>query len=158
MIPKINRVLYTTDLSGNSPYVFRYAVNTAEKHDAEIIILHVVEEVPSSILAYSPALDRILRNQKEGVVNELNHRLDEFCESELRERPECMKRIKRTKVVEGYPAEVILRVADEEKCDIIIMGTHGKGIISQTFLGSVAERVLRRTRKPVFVIPLPPDK
>ena len=69
-----------------------------------------------------------------------------------------MKRIKRTKVVEGYPAEVILSVADEEKCDIIIMGTHGKGVISHTFLGSVAERVLRRTRKPVFVIPLPPDR
>jgi len=35
------------------------------------------------------------------------------------------------------------------------MGTHGKGIISHTFLGSVAERVLRRIRKPVFIIPLP---
>jgi nucleotide-binding universal stress UspA family protein len=68
-----------------------------------------------------------------------------------------MKRIKRTRVEEGYPAEVILRIADEENCDVIIMGTHGKGIITQTFLGSVAERVLRRTRKPVFVIPLPPD-
>jgi len=38
---------------------------------------------------------------------------------------------------------------------VIIMGTHGKGIIRHTFLGSVAERVLRRVRKPVFIIPLP---
>jgi len=35
------------------------------------------------------------------------------------------------------------------------MGTHGKGWITYTFLGSVAERVLRRSRKPVFIIPLP---
>jgi nucleotide-binding universal stress UspA family protein len=35
------------------------------------------------------------------------------------------------------------------------MGTHSKGVIANTFLGSVAKRVLRRTRKPVFVIPLP---
>jgi nucleotide-binding universal stress UspA family protein len=35
------------------------------------------------------------------------------------------------------------------------MGTHGKGVLSQTFLGSVTKRVLRRTRKPVFIIPLP---
>jgi nucleotide-binding universal stress UspA family protein len=35
------------------------------------------------------------------------------------------------------------------------MGTHGKGVIQNTFLGSTSRRVLRRTRKPVFVIPLP---
>lgn len=40
-------------------------------------------------------------------------------------------------------------------CDAIIMGTHGKGIISHTFFGNTAKRVLRRTRKPVFIIPLP---
>ena len=155
MIPKIKRVLYTTDLSENSAYAFRYAMNTAEQHDAEMVVLHVIEEIPASVRAYM--FDRDLTGLKKEAMDELNRRLDQFCESELRERPECMKRIKRTKVVEGYPAEVILRVADEEKCDIIIMGTHGKGVISQTFLGSVAERVLRRTRKPVFVIPLPPD-
>jgi len=153
MIPKIKRVLYTTDLSENSAYAFRYAMNTAEKHDAEMIVLHVIEEIPSSVRAYM--FDRDLTGLKKEAMDELNHRLDEFCESELRERPECMKRIKRTKVIEGYPAEVILNVADEENCDVIIMGTHGKGFITQTFLGSVAERVLRRTRKPVFVIPLP---
>lgn len=156
MIPKIKRVLYTTDLSENSAYAFRYAMNTTEKHDAEMIVLYVIEEIPASVRAYM--FDRDLTGLKKEAMDELNHRLDEFCQSELRERPECMKRIKRTKVVEGYPAEVILRVADEEKCDIIIMGTHGKGVISHTFLGSVAERVLRRTRKPVFVIPLPPDR
>jgi len=155
MIPKIKRVLYTTDLSENSAYAFRYAVNTAEKHDAEIITLHVIEAIPPAVRAYS--IERDIKLFRTNALDELSRRLDEFCESELRERPECMKRIKRTKVEEGYPAEVILRVADEENCDIIIMGTHGKGIITQTFLGSVAERVLRRTRKPVFIIPLPPD-
>jgi nucleotide-binding universal stress UspA family protein len=46
-------------------------------------------------------------------------------------------------------------MADELNCDVIIMGTHAKGIIANTFLGSTAKRVLRRTRKPVFIIPLP---
>jgi nucleotide-binding universal stress UspA family protein len=58
---------------------------------------------------------------------------------------------------EGYPAEIILKKADELDCDVIVMGSHGKGIISQTFLGSVSKRVLRRTRKPVFIIPLPKE-
>ena len=58
-------------------------------------------------------------------------------------------------VCEGFPAEEILKKADEFNCDAIVMGTHGKGIIANTFLGSTAKRVLRRTRKPVFIIPLP---
>ena len=68
---------------------------------------------------------------------------------------QCIKKVVSLEVVEGYPAEVILKKVDEWDCDIIIMGTHGKGVISNIFLGSVAARVLRRVRKPVFVIPLP---
>ena len=55
----------------------------------------------------------------------------------------------------GFPAEKILSKADELNCDAITMGTHSKGIIANTFLGSTAKRVLRRTRKPVLIIPLP---
>jgi nucleotide-binding universal stress UspA family protein len=58
-------------------------------------------------------------------------------------------------ICEGYPAEAILQKANELDCDEIVMGTHGKGILANTFLGSVTKRVLRRTRKPVFIIPLP---
>ena len=43
MIPEIKRILYATDLSDNSAYAFRYAMNSAIKHDAGIIILHVFE-------------------------------------------------------------------------------------------------------------------
>ncbi|MEE4605886.1 MAG: universal stress protein [Desulfobacteraceae bacterium] len=43
MIPNINKILYATDLSDNSAYAFRYAINSALKHDAGVIILHVFE-------------------------------------------------------------------------------------------------------------------
>ncbi len=55
----------------------------------------------------------------------------------------------------GHPVEEILNVADEEACDIIILGSHGKGFMKQTFLGSVSHAVLERSRKPVLIIPLP---
>jgi len=58
-------------------------------------------------------------------------------------------------ICEGFPAEEILSKAEELNCDAIIMGTHSKEIIGNTFLGSTAKRVLRRTRKPVYIIPLP---
>ena len=48
MIPQIKRILYATDLSDNSAYVFRYAIDTAKKYDAGIIILHVLEQLSTT--------------------------------------------------------------------------------------------------------------
>jgi nucleotide-binding universal stress UspA family protein len=55
----------------------------------------------------------------------------------------------------GDPVEEILKSADEEKYDVIILGIHEKGSLTQTFLGSVCDAVLHRIRKPIFIIPLP---
>jgi nucleotide-binding universal stress UspA family protein len=56
------------------------------------------------------------------------------------------------------PVEEILKVADEEKCDAIVLGSHGKGFLKQAFLGSVSSAVLHRSKKPVFIIPIPTEK
>ena len=45
MIPQIKRILYTTDLSPNSGYLLRYALNSAKKHEAKLVVLHVFEEL-----------------------------------------------------------------------------------------------------------------
>ena len=157
MIPKIKKILYTTDLSPNSDYAFRYAINSAKKHDANIIILHVLEEISETKLTMlsSDLVGAQRRKISEKVMDEIKDRLKLFCEKELKNDPDCAKRVESIEVLEGYPAEVILGKADELNCDMIVMGNHGKGIISQTFLGSVTKRVLRRARRPVFIIPLP---
>jgi nucleotide-binding universal stress UspA family protein len=67
----------------------------------------------------------------------------------------CAELVAKVVVREGHPVEEILSVADEEGCDLIVLGNHGKGFLKQTFLGSVSRGVLDRTRKPVFIIPLP---
>jgi nucleotide-binding universal stress UspA family protein len=54
--------------------------------------------------------------------------------------------------------EEILNTADEKECDMIVLGTHGKGWLKQAFLGSVARSVLERTRRPAFLVPLPSEK
>ena len=161
MIPKIQKILYATDLSENSAYAFRYAVNSAKKHDATIIILHVIEQmspfVRSLVDTYIDEEERKkLHDEKMTyAMDRIRNRLQIFCDRELKDDPECVDKIESIEVVEGYPADEILKKADELNCDAIIMGTHGKGFISHAFLGSVAERVLHRARKPVFIIPLP---
>lgn len=160
-MPEIKKILYTTDLSDNSTYVFRYAMNFAKKHDAKIIILHVLEELPSSAHAM---MQHYFDEEQQKKFSEKNiaytmdrieKRLKIFCDRELKDDPESMNRIESIKICKGYPASEILKKVDELECDAILMGTHGKGIIRDTYLGSMTKKVLRRVRKPVFIIPLP---
>ena len=150
MIPTIKKILYATDLSANSAYAFRYAINSAKKHNASIIILHVLEKIPPFART-----KEILDERVTDTVDRITKRLQIFCDRELKDDPEWVDKVESIEVCEGYPAEKILNKADELDCDVIIMGNHGKGTTSHTFLGSVAKRVLRRVRKPVFIIPLP---
>jgi nucleotide-binding universal stress UspA family protein len=153
MIPEIKKIIYTTDLSPNSAYAFRYAINSAKKHDATIIILHVVEEIAPFF--QEERLKTISEKKITEAMDRIRNQLKIFCDRELKDDPECADRVVSIEVCQGYPPEEILKKADELNCDVIVMGTHGKGVIRHSFLGSAAQKVLRRVRKPVFIIPLP---
>ena len=161
MIPKIQRILYATDLSPNSAYAFRYAINSAIKHDAKIIILHVFESPSPAVRAQmrfyldDEQRKKIFDDRVSYALDRIKKRLIAFSEKELKDYPKAEERVESIQVCEGFPADTILEKVNELECDAIVMGTHGKGIVANTFLGSVTKRVLRRTRKPVFIIPLP---
>ncbi len=53
---------------------------------------------------------------------------------------------------EGIPAAEILRVAQETKCDLIVMGTHGRTGMAHLLMGSVAEQVVRKALCPVMIV------
>ena len=83
--------------------------------------------------------------------------LDKFCE-DAREGQEVAGFVKDEVVVErGNPDEQILAQAEARNCDLIVMGTHGHGALADAMMGSTAQRVLRRSRKPVLVIRLPEE-
>ena len=152
-MPEIKKILYATDLSPNSAYAFRYAINSAKKHDADIIILHVVQE--RAPFFEEERLKMISEEKVAEAIDQIKERLQILSDKERKEDPQIADRVVSIEVCEGYPPEEILRKADELSCDVIVMGTHGKGIIRHSFLGSTAQKVLRRVRKPVFIIPLP---
>ena len=166
MIPQIKKILYATDLSKNSTYAFHYAIDLARKHDAKIIILHCIEPVsPSHILVEGitedlfKLLQKNKEREKEQDTAEIKKLLQQFCQNiESQIGPPCVDLISEIIVKEGHPAEEILNTADTKGCDVIVLGTHGKGWLKHAFLGSVASSVLERTRKPVFIIPLPSEK
>ncbi len=164
MTPDIKRILYATDLSDNSAYAFGYALNLAKKYDAEITILHVIYMmmgVSGNVVGFyfnEKELEENMQKRVTHVTEEINERLKVFVDEKVADHPESADKVVSIEVCQGYPADEILKKADELHCDLIVMGTHGKGIVGQAFFGSVAKRVLRRVRKPVFIIPLPEER
>ncbi len=164
MIPQIKKILYATDLSKNSAYAYRYAMSMAEKYGAEVAILHVIEPIPPMVKHYVKGfVDEIhweekIKYEQEMVAEGIKKRLGEFCKRESQDAPQCLASVSAILVRPGHPVEEILKAADEKQCDMILLGTHGKGFLKHTFLGSVARSVLDRARKPVFIIPLPHDE
>jgi len=165
MIPQINKILYATDLSKNSAYAFFYAVDMAKRHNARIVILHSVEPIRriyddsgGASSRIEQVLERAKKQEQEVDFEEIKERLQEFCKrTETQIGSPCVELVSKILVPLGHPVEEILKSADEEGCDVIVLGTHGKGFLRQTFLGSVAGSVLERTRKPVFIISLPSE-
>ncbi len=165
MIPQMKKILYATDLSKNSSFAFYYAADMAKKHGAKIVILHCIATIPPSVYYEGGIVEaeKFLRQAKEQEkaenIAEIKKRLQEFCQKvESQIGPPCIDLVSAIVVKEGYAVEEILNTADAEECDVIVLGTHGKGLLRQAFLGSVARSVLERARKPVFIIPLPSEQ
>jgi nucleotide-binding universal stress UspA family protein len=164
MGPQIKKILYATDLTKNASYAFYFAVDMAQKHGAKIVILHCIGAIPPSVYYEGGIVDggqflkKAKDQEKADDVAEIRKRLQEFCQKvESRIGAPCIDLVSDVVVKEGYAVEEILNTADTEGCDVIVLGTHGKGLLRQAFLGSVARSVLERTRKPVFIVPLPAE-
>ena len=161
MEPEIKRILYATDLSPNSAYAMRFASKIARQNDARIIILHVIERLSATAYALLSSYldeDQMKARTQEQVqyqMERIRKRLDVLCEKECRYDPGLVKRVERIEIREGYPADEILKEANTANANMIVMGTHGKGALENTFVGSVAQKVMRRSRRPIFVVPLP---
>lgn len=156
----VKNLLYSTDLSPNSHIAFGYAAYLAKLTGADIHILHVLERLSDdaafAIQAYvqddrkrHDMLDlRIARARKV-----LQEKQDAFWAEQSDEDKKLKDRIKSVRVCESYPAEEILKTAKKHGCDLIVMGSHERGM-SHTFLGSVAKSVLRRAPVPTLIVPL----
>ena len=161
MIPEIKKILYTTDLSENSRYAFSYAVSLANRYGAGITILHVLEE--TSATAESLVLNIIgeekwkalVEQNKQQVIDTLKKRIEKFCNDVSAELPSCPFITDEIIVRMGIPVDEILIQCEKTTPDLVIMGTHGHGIVSNAMIGSTSRRVLRRCKKPVLIIRLP---
>lgn len=163
MLPEFRHLLYCTDLAHNATYAFSYAASLAKLTGADIHILHVAEALSEdarfAIETYVLDADKrhkILEERLERLRARLMERQEKFWSALSEEDRKARDQIKSIDVCESYPAEEILKRAKGYDCDLIVMGGHEKGF-SHTFLGSVAKSVLRRSRIPALIVPLPEE-
>ncbi len=159
MKPYITHILFATDLSQNSTYALRHAASLASTTGAKLHVLHVAEPLSDDALITmrmfmqdTSARNEIMKTRHAHSKAILTERQKKFWAALPEEDRHIQKLVESIEVIDGYPAEAILRRADELKCDLIVLGAHDHGF-SQTFLGTVAKRVLRRAAIPTLIVP-----
>ncbi len=163
IMPEVRKILYATDLSGNAGFAFAYAMSLANKYNAGITVLYVLEDRQSyadtvAVTALgSQKWHEVRKANEANVIRMLKERLQNFCSEASAEVPECPFLTDDIIVKIGDPAEVILKEVDNKGYDLVVMGAHGHGILADAMIGSVSRRVVRRCKKPVLVIRLPAE-
>ena len=161
MLPAIKTILYATGLSDGAPYVFRYALSLARKHEAKIIVIHAVE--PLSAFGQS-LVEQYISHQdseemhskaRQTVKAQIEERIKQLCARECNGTPGCGNPVETIHVVEGYPAQVILQAARDCGADIIVMGAQRHTLVGEVMLGSNTRKVLQQAEQPVFVVRVP---
>jgi universal stress protein A len=129
----LNRILYCADFSGNSERALNYAISATAEYDAELTLLHVLEDVPS------PA-------RTAEAVAAATERLDKLIP------PEARKTLKiKTEVRIGKPYRQIIQLALEAQIDMVAMGVRGHGALDLAVFGSTTYRVIQLGPCPVLV-------
>jgi universal stress protein A len=145
-MPTIRRILVPTDFGDCSTPALRFAVDLAEKFGAELVLLHVVQDLalamPDAVMPTplpSPDLGQLIEAGKSGLAN-------------LIERENLARFSPRTEVRVGSPVAEIVAAAGDLKADLLCVGTHGRTGLAHLLLGSQAERIIREAPCPVLTV------
>ena len=147
MTRTISRILVATDFSAASDLAIDYARALATQFGASVHLVHVVEDPfvtgtlhPEVYIASIPGMRATLIDDAAARVARLKPIFDAHGVSVTSE------------VMVGTPASAICDAAVGRRCDLIVMGTHGRSGMAHLLLGSVAEKVIRQASCPVLTL------
>ncbi len=143
-------ILVPTDGSKTSEVAVDNAIDIAEKYGATVHSLYVVDVDATSYGLGTEQVDRIRQGHLDEMpeVKEDAEDATDYIASAAEEREINHKEQIRV----GEPARAIRQFVEENDIDLVVMGSHGRSGLSRVILGSVAEKVLRRTHLPVLIV------
>ena len=148
---QFSKILVPTDFSESARYALPYAVDLAQKYDASLYILHVVEPIVAPVDfawgTYSyPDIEKQLSGYvKESLAKIINEQVPDDITVESTN-------------LNGKPWREIVSFARDEGMDLIVMATHGLSGLSHALYGSTAEKVVRKAPCQVMIIRHPDVK
>jgi len=135
------KIILATDGSPHAEEALKYARDLALRDDAQVIVVHAVPPTPAYL--GEPGRQQFIScsvAEGEQVANHAAEKLRKAGADVIIE------------VLEGPPADAILRVSDVRQCDLIVMGSRGHGELTSLLLGSVSHRVLAHAHVPVMIV------
>jgi len=142
----LKHVLVPTDFSETSDIALKYGKAFAAAFGATLHVVHVIEEPygqPWAVEAYGFSLAAL----QDEWIKEAKARMEKILSDEERTSLKAV-----TTTVLGHPVMEVLRYAKDNNIDLIVMGTHGRGPLGKVVMGSVAERLVRKSPCPVLTV------
>lgn len=141
---QFKKILVPTDFSKGSLHALGYACELAKKFGAELHLLHVMQD---TIIADFEGPYMVAANIIEEMQEEARKQIEALPDPGL-----CAGTGVTRVVIVGAPFLEILRYAKDNSIDLIVMGTHGRGAVAHVLMGSVAEKVVRKSSCPVLTV------
>ena len=163
MLPNIQKILYATDLSNNSRRAFGYAAGLAARYQAQMVVLHVVEPInPNTYMQISSMMGEtewinLQMERDNSLIEEIKSRLKRFCLELQTDVNHFQLSDDQILVRKGLPVEEINGLALTENVDLIVVGTHGYGLVKDALMGGTVRRLVRQSARPVLVVPNPEE-
>jgi nucleotide-binding universal stress UspA family protein len=145
---QLKKIVFCTDFSENANGAFELAFDVAQKYGARLLLVHVVPPLvfPSPVMeefiseqANYQFIEQVIQRSMEQIESTYVSRMGDYGNYQIQ-------------VLSGHPASEILNFIEQEKVDLVVMGTHGFTGLAHFFLGSTAEKVVRRAGCSVLTV------
>ncbi len=141
------KLLVAVDFSDPTEMILKVTRRFAKSLDASVWVVHAAEPEPAFI-GYDVGAE-VVRGQVAKELRDEHRKLQEYAD-QLREAGVEAKAM----LVQGPTVESILEMADKQESDLIVVGSHGRGMVAQVVMGSVSKGLIRARQCPVTVVPV----
>jgi nucleotide-binding universal stress UspA family protein len=146
---KIKKIMVAVDFSDYSPQVVDYSVRLAQDLTAELIFVNVINkrdiDMVKQVAVYTDQIS--VESYVDGLRRDRTQEMQKLLEEK-----NCTRIPNRLLIKTGTPFEELVRTAEEEKVDLVVMGTKGRGNIAGILFGSQAEKMFRHCPVPLLSI------
>ena len=150
----MKRIVAALDFSDSTPGVLETACGLAKAYGAELLLLHVLEPEPTyTAYGFTPDEFPAIHTFQEEARKRAKLKLEEVAAGV----PEGLPSVS-SELGESSPLQVLIDHIKEREADLVVLGSHGHGVVASLLIGSVAEGMVRKALIPTMVVPAPGKK